>query len=170
MEKTIVPLISFVGIIVSAAVAYAVSLMQGKRSQKQLERQIKEAYTGKLYEKRIEIYPKLYFILSNFGKNLFNNTLTPNDFRDASKKIDSWDSENALFCSPSTLTKLLELRRTFRVVNLQESNEMDAYLTKKLHEQIVDLEMNLRSEIGVLAADGFHVPENRKKIEVTMHR
>jgi hypothetical protein len=168
MENIIVALISLSGVVISAGVAYSVSLIQGRRSQKQLERQIKEVYTGKLYEKRIETYPELYSLASELGKHIFNNSVTSDHLRHTSSRLDSWDSRNSIFCSPSTLMKILALRKSFLKLSWDETHSPDVHFTRKLHEQLVDLEMTLRSEIGVFVAEGFHVPEEIKKLEIIM--
>lgn len=151
--------ISLAGVLASAIISYFITRQQTS----QTEYQVRSAFTGKLYEKRLEIYPHLYHILSDLVKLARTKRLTQLAVEDAIKKMTEWDSRCAIFVSAVTHRQLILVRRVLsNLAILPESNLLLEETYGALLEAVSALEIALKTELGVFEVEGYHNPENVK--------
>ncbi|WP_054029603.1 cell division protein FtsQ [Desulfatitalea tepidiphila] len=162
-ETTTVALIALSGVLVSAFVSYIVSSNQADLTVNNLKVELESRFNQKLYEKRLEAYPSLYKVLSDLGKDLRAIDLPYSKLKNRLNEIDKWDSSNAILLSHSGIVNILELRNILdENTNWNPKYEPDAQVNKDLRQSIFDatlkLEEQLKEEIGIYDAEGYHNP------------
>jgi hypothetical protein len=148
-----------VGVIVSAIVAFLVGRNQARTELAKANLENRRVFLEKLYEVRLRTYPGLYSILGGLGGRVLSKQATVANVQSAWAAVQEWDLENALYLSPHTARCVIGLRRMLS--EMSELNDSDFSRTKQrrdLMPQLVEIQMCLKTELGVLDADGFHNP------------
>jgi hypothetical protein len=157
--EILVSLISLAGVIVSLLISYLVSNRQAKIQIESLRYQLAQSYTEKLYLKRLEVYPVLYEIISSFAKRIRHEAISQKELRAFAEKINEWDSKHALLTSAFTVQQLITLRKALRSLEVSgEERFSKDTLYKTVFPLILDLELAMKTELGVFASDGYHSP------------
>jgi hypothetical protein len=156
-EKVIVSLIALSGVVISILVSSTIAFIQTKKSEENLKLELDKKFNEHLYKKRLDLYPDLYFALSELGKCLRKPEMTYLDAFKALDRIDEWDSKNAIFVSPVLIKLLLQVRNT---IARSRKKQSDLVVTDKDRENYfkvaLRLEQALKNEIGVYSLDGYH--------------
>ena len=97
------------GVIASVFVSYLLSQRQLHAQLDSLRYQVEQGFTEKLFEKRIEVYPEMYGILSAFSKQAVADGVNKKALDEFADRLNDWDSRNAIFCSAYTVRQMLEL-------------------------------------------------------------
>lgn len=156
-KEVVVGLVAFVGVFISTAASVLISRWQAARALETHTAELEFKYNSALFERRITIYPDLYFALSELGKAYSYDTMSQPDVALALKRIDEWDSRNAIFVSPAVVELLLGIRGELcRHSQCDPSTVYTHDVRKQIFEGALRLEQALRNEIGVYAAKGFH--------------
>ncbi len=72
--------------------------------------EILQDFGKKLYERRLEVYPELYFYLSEFIKIVDFDEITKPKISELFAQIEKWDSKNSIYFSYRTSSKAYRLR------------------------------------------------------------
>ena len=74
--EIVTALIALGGVFLSVVVSLITNSRQTANELAKLRTEIQQSYAGKLLEKRLEIYPQTYMLLSDFAKKLEEGTFT----------------------------------------------------------------------------------------------
>jgi len=116
----------------------------------------------KHYEKRVEVYPALYEVLSDFIKVLDFGRFSKDKWKNATKqdvidfllKLEAWDSKFAIFLTPHSTKVLYELRIQIHDLvkgNDEELQNMMAGNNSELRKCVSRLESSLKYDLGIFA-------------------
>lgn len=126
--------------------------------------QVEQSLALKLFEKRTEVYPLLYSILSDFLKILEFGKLPPNkeisvdDVIVFLKKIEEWDSKNAIFLTPHSAGVCFKLRtKLYELIKKDDQEVIKELSDNKEHwlDAIGQLESSVKYDIGAININPF---------------
>ena len=150
MDAIITSAISVLGVIISVLVSVIITRQQNKIELEKITRQLEQAYAKSLFDKRLETYPKLYYLLSSYRKTIqYNKQNVKNliEFRDA---LDNWNSQYSLFFTESTGKLSGTFRwylKTILAKGAKSELRKDDWIT--IRNILHHFEKSIRSEIGV---------------------
>lgn len=161
-KEIVIALISFTGVVLSVLISFLTSSRLTRTELEKLRSEVKKTYADRLLSKRLETYPGLYYLASNFLKEIQYGSvdnLLLNEFR---TQLIEWDSKNAIFLSSYASRKLYSLRRRLvrELKQLTDEELKDQDLLKDLQKQVERLEVALRNDIGVYVVE-FSDPDVR---------
>ena len=150
---------SLVGIIISGCIAYIVSIRQAKSEILKARMQIDSTYRAKLYERRLAIYPLLAEALSELSSVIRAGHPPLKKVRSTWEFVRIWDGANSIFMSPLSMSAMIELRNKLIEISGQDSEFLSNKKGRKeLLPAVLELQLALKAELGVMDADGFHKP------------
>ena len=136
-----------IGVLSTITAVYVASL----RNKAELNRAIlllEQSYSKSIFDKRLEVYPELYRILSSYAKTLEYDEQTPVNLRAFRNSMDEWNSQYSVFFG-STSTKIsYRFRHYLDVLLSPEHEEIKEEEWSSIRECIVHFEKSLRTEIG----------------------
>jgi hypothetical protein len=152
--EIIAPLIALTGVIISTLISYIVSVRQSKSELRKVRAEIHREFGGKLFEKRLEVYPELYALLSGFVKVIQFGKISNAAVNDFLSKWQDWDSRNALFFGRLTGDLSYQLRQEFTDLAHKSDEVLERELgsdeaLKALKKKVGRLELALKHELGV---------------------
>ena len=127
-------------IIISAVVAFVISWFSSRWTVRLSTHSL--AFS-KLQEIRIREYPELYSILSDLLKAL--ETRSPVDLEQIISRVNEWDSKHAIFMERNTSNVCFDFRKALH----SASTKTPTATPPNLHKAAVDLELALRSDLGI---------------------
>lgn len=155
--KVVVGLIALLGVFVSAVVSAGVAIVQTRRSEKNLRIELEKKFNEHLYKKRIEVYPELYFAISELGKYIRKPEMKYSEANLTLNRIEEWDSKFAIFVSPMIINLLLKMRNNIVRTETNDPNSIISdYDREEMFKNALRLEQALKNEIGVYSLDGYH--------------
>ena len=164
--EIIVAIIALSGAVISVVVSAFMSMRQTKtevmKSMRQTETElikirseINQTYVNKLIEKRLDVYPQFYFLLSDFIKRFKqHDTASLEMLKDFRAKIEEWDSKNSLlFSDPTTDICHNFLMELIRLTEMTE-DDLQKYFQirdnrRNLRKFIEKLELALKYDLGI---------------------
>jgi hypothetical protein len=156
-EKKFVALISLLGIVISVTASLLIGRMNNVAQFERFTKEIEQKYTQPLFQKRIEVYPELYSIISGFAKKSNIGIATNVDIKKTVQLVDSWNNKNAIFASNSLIGKLSNFRHELHEWSSLTNKQLQTTeIQKKIFYKIRDIEKSLQQEIGIFATQGFH--------------
>lgn len=172
MTEIVVSAIALMGVVISVGVSLYVSTRQINTELQKLRVEFQQVYATKLLDKRLETYPQMGYIISNFFKKVkrgdeFTLDVPVEELKELKKLIDEWDTRNYIFMSTYASTQMGELRDHLSKI-IDECKEKsitslkpDVYYLKtmKIGE---NLEFALKSDLGIYEVDFAHIT---KRIE-----
>lgn len=161
-KEIVIALISLGGVVLSVLISFLTSLRLTRTELEKLRSEIKKTYADRLLSKRLETYPSLYYLTSNFIKEIQYGSvdnLLLDEFR---TQLIEWDSRNAIFLSSYASRKIYSLRRRLvtELKQLTDEELKNQDLLKDLRNQVESLEVALRNDIGVYVVE-FSDPDVR---------
>lgn len=164
--ELIASVIALVGVIASVLVSFLVGQRQMKIQIDSLRVQVEQTYTSKLYEKRLEVYPLLFEIMSSFSKEIRDRgDITKKTMNDFASRFYEWDSKNFIYTSELTLRQLI---RMLRLIRSYQNSEEKIYSRRRLESELIpqmlELELTLKTELGVFSREGYHNPKALESI------
>ncbi len=159
-EKYLTALISIIVVVISVSVSVYIGNMNNETQFERFRVEMEQKYTQPLFEKRLEVYPGLYAIISGFAKKSNIGVATNLDVIEAIEKIDQWDSSFAIFASDDLIGKLSEMRYEFhQLKKLSDTDLKKKDVRREIFNMIRNVEISLQQEIGIFASKGFHNPK-----------
>ncbi len=157
--------IPIASVFVSGVVALLVARLQVRAAVHKLDFEYKRKATELLFQKRMEVYPTLHSAFVQITKKRWTDGLDKNDLTNLIQVFDEWEIENALFISPLGMEKMRRARIVFQDLDdkIEQSEKLSKNKTGKLVAELYSLEMLLKTELGVLEAEGFHNPDQTKR-------
>lgn len=147
-----IAIIPLLGVLISAIISYVVT----RRTLSLKLQEIKEGYSKALHTKRIELYPLLYKLTSQFATKLFYLGVSDEDVEKFNVDLQKWDEDCAIFTGQKVVRKLYELRQLLSKYSNEESRDYFSDIYPLLNE----LEFELKREIGVFDSETFD-PKNK---------
>jgi hypothetical protein len=162
---------SLIGVMVSTLVAYFVSKRQVQNEIVKVGMQIDATYRAKLYERRLATYPELAKHLASLGGAIRAGHVATDKVRQSWEVVREWDAENSIFMSPLSMTAMIALRKKL----IEFSALPDESLSNKksrgdLMPVIVEMQLALKTELGVMHAEGFHKPERVLRMREALNK
>ncbi len=157
--------VSFMGVVLSALIAFLVSRRQTAVEIEKVRLQNQVTFRSKVFETRLKVYPALHAILGDLGGKILSSGATLADVQTTWDEIRCWDRENSLFLSPIAVTKLIGLRKTITgLLKLQPEQFSRTKQRKELLPALIEMQMCLKTELGIIDADSFHNPTRLKTL------
>lgn len=167
-------MIALAGVLVSVATSLFTSIrMVGTELQK-LRTEIQQTYAGNLLEKRLDIYPGLYALLSDFIKQIQFDTVSRAALEKLRAQMEEWDSKHSIFFSGRTGV----ICYGFRLMLAQLLQETDEELQRKLvsdeflrelRHRVQELELALKADLGIYVVEfsdpGKHFKSYQEVVE-----
>jgi hypothetical protein len=167
--EIIVALIAFIGILVSVLVSVLTSMRVINTELQRLRTEIQQTYAGKLLEKRLEVYPDMYYLLSDFIKKV--------QFHDDSKidmdeevleelraQTNEWNSRYSLFFSGETNLTSTKFRKLLddliKSVDKDTVKKIPTEALRPLRHEAGHFELALKSDLGIFVVE-FSDPAKR---------
>lgn len=126
--------------------------------QSQIELSLLEMYERKIIDKRIELYPELYYVLSSTAKTMKQDGVNDKLSQELLKAVELWDSKYALFFSLDTVKCCSEFRSFMRQRDFTSDDEA---IRSELLTKIGEFENCLKSDIGVWGIAGNNYPKKK---------
>jgi hypothetical protein len=157
-SEILAALIALVGVVVSVIVSLFINVRQTNAELQKLRSEIQQTYADKLLDKRLEVYPDMYFILSDFMKNIEDGIVTKTDVNELHQQTRDWNSRYSVFFSGDTggisyrfrqmLSELIkmtdeEYRRKFE----------DPEALRELRHRVGEFELALKSDLGIYVVE-----------------
>jgi hypothetical protein len=152
------PLIALAGVIISILVSAFVSARQSKLEIKKLRTELQMSYASKLVDKRMETYPVLFKLISEFEKVSKYGSLQKPMADKLLREILQWDSSHSLFMGSYAIRKYTWFRKFIFSLTKMSKKEFEIYVSqdenkKVIVRQIRDLEFALKQDLGVFVVD-----------------
>jgi len=150
IDAIITSAISVLGVIISVMVSVMITRQQNKVELEKITRQLEQAYAKSLFDKRLETYPQLYYLLSSYSKTIQYNQQNVKNLLELRDAIDDWNSQYSLFFTGST-GKLSGTFRGYLRTILAEGpkSKIRDEDWKNIRRILYHFEKSIRSEIGV---------------------
>lgn len=151
-------IIAFTGVVASVVASLFTSKRQADIEVQKLRAEIRQTYAGKLLEKRIDVYPALYKLLSDFDKMLRLDKVSRSVVEELLRQIFEWDSENALIMSGYAGRILYEFRKLLMDWLQLPDNDFQrkfASSDEKWNrlQEVGKVELALKSDIGIYVVE-----------------
>lgn len=153
---------------ISALVSAGVAWFTARRSVRTEIDKLKFAVQQKLLEQlvaaRLEVYPELYFMISELPKAARMYVNNPATLRDLLDKVNAWDSKHAILLGPHTTNVCYEFRKALaEVVSLPIKVSTAGHevvgQTTVLFQKAELLELALRSDLGIYGVELAQAPD-----------
>jgi len=164
--EVFVSIIAFSGVILSALVSYLTSQRKIRIELENFQAQIEHTYATRLFEQRFAVYPILFELISSFIKKIRYYTITKSDLDEFVSKIEEWDNKNSIYASAMNVKYLYRLiRAAHDVQGKTKVSPTKDVLIEKLIPRIADLELGMKTELGVFARHGYQNPKTVKTLD-----
>jgi hypothetical protein len=168
--RILASLIAVVGVLLSAVLAFVVSRRQVTAALDTARLQSQTVFLGKLYEARLKVYPELYELLGDLGK-IITTGVTTEDVQATWDAIRTWDRQNALYLSPLSVQRMISFRKVVtRLLKFSPEQLSKMKQKKGLLPTLIDMQMCLKTELGMLHAESFHNPTRLESLRQAVER
>jgi hypothetical protein len=159
--EVVTALIALGGVLLSVIVSLITNSRQTANELAKLRTEIQQSYAGKLLEKRLEVYPQTYILLSDFAKKLEARTFTKRDLEILYKGINKLDSESSILFSGHTGNIAFYFRQFLtETLKLENDDLKKPEKTKEIKKHIGKFELALKSDLGIYVVE-FTDPAKR---------
>jgi len=149
-DTFVVPFISILGVLISVIASVSVARYQNKSALEKIKKELEQQYAKSLFEQRVKIYPKLFEMLSGYGKTIAykkNNLENLRKFRDG---LDEWNSANAIFFTEATARLSGKFRGYLSNLLTNDNSTISDNEWEAVRTIIRAFENSIRAEIGVI--------------------
>jgi hypothetical protein len=148
--------IALLGVIISVGISYFTSQRQANVEIEKLRTELHQAFSVKLFEKRLENYPDLYQFLSDFKKAIDYEDITAERVCDLFDNIQKWDSKYSILFGSRPGKLLYAFRKELYNLTKLEIQALRAYFSdnttrRDFIQRMVQIELALKTELGVYA-------------------
>jgi hypothetical protein len=132
MSDTIISsLIATAGIFISVIVSLLISLRQTKIEARKLRDEYLRQYAGKLFEKRIEVYPVLSTTVVDIIHKINLSKLSVTDIKKLAQVLLEWDAHNVIFLSAEPQQVIHRLHLMLADLNKMKDTDLQKVLNDK---------------------------------------
>lgn len=137
--------------LISIVASVSVTTLSTRSELRRIRRELEQSYEKSLFDKRVEIYPELYQLLSANLKLIQYGDASRDTLLMFKEQIDAWNSKYSLFFTRAT-TQISWRFRHYLFLLLKEGTITDEHWDR-IKNTIRLFEAALRAEIGI-----FNVP------------
>lgn len=142
--------IPIISVIISVVSSIVITALKNKSELKNIKTQLEQRYATSLFDKRVEIYPNLFFILSNYGKIIEYGKQTKTNLTEFRDNLDSWDSKNAIYLTPPIFKFSWRFRKYLNLVlSTCSESELSETNWDDLRNILIQYAKVIRAEIGI---------------------
>jgi hypothetical protein len=184
MNSNLVPtILALTGIVLSSLISYVISTRQSKLEVQKLRDEYLHRYAGKVFEKRLETYPKIveHLVIFFHKVNLFSlkkdklYEITVEDIKNLLQILLDWDTQNSILYSRELQDVLHNTyHQLYEIIN-KPDEELNNLLTKvdsliKLRDEVFKLFLALKNDLGIYSFEspsvitGFKSPYTVKDL------
>lgn len=121
---------------------------------RKLRAEIQQTYVGLLLEKRLDVYPALYQVLSRFIKVIEFSVVTKSALQELRTQIEQWDSQYSIYFTGKTADVFHEFRMTIAELSELPDEEIQAKInpeagTTWLRHRVAEIELALKGDLGI---------------------
>lgn len=155
MPDNLIPaFIALTGVVVSVLSSLFVSMRQTRIETQKLRNEYLHRYSGKLFEKRLEAYPKLIEHLVNFFHQANLHTIKVEDIKNLFPILLRWDSENSTFLSSESQNLMHKTYHLFFKLSESSDDELIKLITnrdslKELRNELFKFYLALKNDLGI---------------------
>jgi len=154
MDTIITSVISIIGVLVSVTVSVIITRQQYKVEMEKIKKQLEQAYAKSLFDKRLETYPQLYYLLSGYNKTIQYKKQSVKNLLELRDAIDKWNSQYGFYFTGSTGTLSGTFRGYLREIlaeGVKSKIREDDW--KTIRRILSHFEKSLRSEVGITSIE-----------------
>lgn len=135
---------------------------------RRLQLQTHSEYADALLKARLEYYPELYSIVSEFVKQVWGFRsgrlgyvgASGSQLQDLSSRVNDWDSKHAILMSMDTSGALWSLRKAVQekvrcIPSEDISLTLEEIAYKDIGEKIAAVELAMKTDLGVFAVEEY---------------
>lgn len=161
MSETLLRLIFplAVGFLSAVSAIYIAALRNRVELQKAIV-DLEQSYSKSLFERRLEVYPALYHLLSKFDKAIQYGERDVHFLVQTRACLDDWDSENAIFLGPLSIKISYKFRDLLDTLCSRDPMEVSEKEWLTVRESAIHFENSLRAEIGARSLETVSNLEN----------
>ncbi len=153
-----IALISLSGVLISVLVSVFISLRATNTELQKLRTEIQQTYMNKVLEKRIETYPALYCLLSDFAKKSWLEPFSKKEITSLYRDTNGWHSKYSILFSAQTNVV------SYRFFGVLRELLKKKFSSDEVHEfvngALAEFELALKSDIGIYVVE-FSDPQKR---------
>lgn len=155
-------------VIITALVTFATSLLTAyfttlktiRTEKDKINSNTQLAYSNKILDKRLEVYPQFYSLISDIAKKLFYDACTFEDLLEFQKKLDTLDSKYVIFFSSLSTAEMGNLRRLLREIIKLKTYPLVDEIKTQFYQALGNVENSLKQDIGIYIVE-FDDPERK---------
>ena len=153
-EGVLSALIALVGVFSSVTASLFVSLRQSSIETQKLRDEYVHRYAGKLFEKRLEVYPELLSPFVDVIHKINLKQATPKDIKDPFPILTEWDTKNAIFLGAQpqqTIHRLYLMLADLSQMSDSEIQDMlnDSDSLRQIKNRFLDLFLAFKNDLGI---------------------
>jgi hypothetical protein len=137
--------------IVAALISAIVSLITFFIANKIKLQKINSKFSGQLHSKRLEAYPEIYELVCEFFKKIKRTKISYKELNDFYEKYSILDSKLSILFNIHTVKSSVDLmNRIKEIVDSKKASDdvLNDNLNKELIENLIDVEITLKVELG----------------------
>ena len=151
--------IALIGVVISVYVSYRFNKKALEQEIIKLSTEIEQDFSNKLLEKRLDAYPEIGFVMSDFIKQVYDGRLSVKSLIAFRHKMDELNSKYTLLFSNKTTSRFFKFRvhHLYPLVDetktISSDDELKSMLSgerkQTFKKAIGEIEVSLKDEIGV---------------------
>ena len=161
--EIIVALIALAGVVISVVISVLTTEKVTRTDLQKLRTEIQQTYAGKLLEKRLEVYPDVYYLLSDFGKKIQYANVSKEYLEEFRNRANELNSKYSIFYSGDTNELSYQFRTSLDeliILANKESQEEFWDALRRLRHAAGHFELSLKSDLGIFVVE-FSDPQKR---------
>ncbi len=167
MSKTLlVIIVPIISTIISVVFSIIATTLKNKAELRKVQIEVEKNFAKSLFDKRVEYYPDLYNILSDYAKTIKYGRNNIDNLKEFREKMDDWNSKYSLFFSPQTAD--FSSRFRYYLAYLLADN-IPADIIEKNWEPVLYMigkfEKFLKSEIGIINIKPIGEVDESEKVD-----
>lgn len=156
--EIVVAFIAFIGVLVSVVVSIVTSMRSTNAELRKLRTEIQQTYADRLLEKRLDVYPSLYALLSDFAKRIQFSTISKSVLEELRDQIEEWDSKHSVLFSGRAGVICYHFRKMLAELAQKPDEELQKDLAsadflRELRRRIGELELALKGDLGIYVVE-----------------
>lgn len=153
-EGVIAALVAMFGALLSTLISLFVSRKVAANEIQKLVVKARTSFDTRLLEKRLDVYPALFLLLSNFIKEIEFGFVSRDTINKLVNEMNKWDSANAIFFSKISADVCYEFRHYLGNLQKEHDNEVKKHLSsseflENLRDRTATVEFVLRSDLCI---------------------
>jgi hypothetical protein len=153
-DSPISALIALAGVLASIGTSLFISLRQSRIENQKLRDEYLHRYAGKLFDKRLEVYPELLAPFVDVIHKINLNKISPKDIKELFPVLSEWETRYAVFVgaqSQQTMYRLyLMLADLSRMSDRDLQNMLDDQESlRRIKQRFLELFLSLKNDLGI---------------------